>query len=181
MTSRPFDRDDAWQRAMRDRFLPRFYLTQGNDFVFQPHTADWNGPHPVDTLWLRRGQWLRVEEKIVRFLPDRGHYEAYALETHSCTVPGRERWGWMKTSTADLLAYAFDTGKDLLRLHLIPLAALKAWFWPRVERFPVSISPQINRTHCRIVPIVDVIMGLCSIGAEIERFKLRPLPQSVAA
>ncbi len=157
-----FHHDDVWQRSIRDEILvPQFYQKQAIDGRYV--LADKGGLASklqrelgVDTIYQAvTGEMVAIEEKIVRWP---GYtYTSFCLETHSCTVPGRESPGWMVHGSADYLLYCFSTAKQGLDCHLIELPKLKEWFWPVHERFD-TFGPltSLNRTMGRKVPIVEV-------------------------
>lgn len=176
-----FDYDNAWQRRIRDEILvPQFYRVQavegryilldkgslavrlqrelGIDTIFQTHT----------------GETVAIEEKIDRKGFITGNF---ALETHSCTVPGRESPGWMHYSAADHLLYCFTTPNGGLNCHLIDFPKLREWFWPIHEQFDTfGPLPTLNRTVGRKVPIVDV-----HANVPTWPFHLKPTEKEVAA
>jgi hypothetical protein len=177
-----FRRDDAFQREMRDRLLaPYFYEHYyAGHYEFLHHTD----PRGADTVVHAREGDRLVEEKIVRWPVDKttlkpwvprlcGH-SALALETDSCTVEGHEKSGWMDTSNADYLLYGFATSwrKNALVCYLIEMQPLKQWFWPRVERFAPTVTDQINRSRCRVVPIDDIMES----GVWIRRYQCEMPP-----
>lgn len=96
-----------------------------------------------------------IEEKIVRWPASRGKpYDAFCLETRSCTVAGHESDGWMRYGQADYLLYCFQQREGSLDCHLIDFLKLQEWFWPREREFP-SFGPldTLNRTEGRKVPV----------------------------
>lgn len=155
-----FHRDDHWQREIRDRVLvPEFYQkrTDGR-FVLMDKgrlAGFMQKRMAVDTIAQRRsGEAVSVEEKIVRW---KGRvYTAFCLETHSCTVKGRESPGWMVYGDADYLLYCFQQDDGSLLCYLMDFQRLKEWFWPLEDRWPTTETTQINRTRCRKVPIAEV-------------------------
>ena len=157
-----FIRDDAWQKEQRDTILaPGFYsrfCTDGR-YVFVDKgrfSKIMQRRFAVDTVAQGTdGNAVAIEEKIVRWP---GYtYKAYTLETHSCTVPGRESPGWMEYGQPDYLLYCFQRATGNLDCHLIDFQKLKDWFWPRVKSFD-TFGPldTLNRSMGRIVPIPDV-------------------------
>lgn len=161
MTS-DFDRDNDWQRRVRDQILaPGFYGTFATDgryvLIDKGRLAtQLQREFAVDTIVQgRNGAAVCIEEKIVRW-PGRV-YAAYSLETDSCTVPGREKQGWMAYGQADYLLYCFQQEDGALDCHLIDFPKLRAWFWERVSDFP-TFGPlrTLNRSAGRVVPIAMV-------------------------
>lgn len=159
-----FVRDNNWQRALRDRILsPGFYGTyaMGGRYVFIDKgvlATKLQREFAVDTILQgREGAAVCIEEKIVRWPKRDEPYSAFTLETRSCTVPGREKDGWMKYGQADYLLYCFSNkDENALNCFLIDFPGLKEWFWPNVWKWPIHVTEQINRTECRIVPIAEV-------------------------
>lgn len=159
-----FERDNIWQRGVRDRILaPAFYgvfATEGRYvFVDKGRLATmFQKRFAVDTFVQgREGAALCIEEKIVRW-PERNEpYTAFCLETRSCTVPGRESDGWMRYGQADYLLYAFQQADDSLIVYLVDFQKLQEWFWPREGLFK-KFGPldTLNRSEGRVVPIVAV-------------------------
>jgi len=159
-----FVRDDTWQRGMRDKILaPSFYgsyATAGRYvFIDKGRLASrFQREYAVDTIVQgKNGQAVCIEEKIVRWpRADRPH-RAFTFETHSCTVPGREKDGWMRYGEADYLLYCFSNkDQTALDCYLIDFDELKKWFWPRFVMWPRTVTEQINRSECRKVPIEEV-------------------------
>ncbi len=111
---------------------------------------------------------------------------AYALETIAHHVT-REP-GWMLGSTADDLYYYFlaisqpedevaalmdesdgvffsELAVDRDELHVLPMAALRAWFAPNAERY--MSRPVAHGDHsgwCRIVPVAEVAGAVAGIS-----------------
>lgn len=158
-----FHQDTAWSRAVRDRILcPLFYARysmQGRYVLvdkgrFATMLQRYNA---VDTICQGKdGKVVPIEEKIVRW-PGYEHLY-FALETHSCTVPGHETPGWMQYGQADWLLYCYmqEDGNTIV-CYLIDFQNLKPWFWRSYRKFdqfgPLNTS---NRTVGRKVPIVAV-------------------------
>lgn len=158
---RDFDRDNIWQRQVRDAVLaPQFYGSYAADgryvFIDKGRLAlTLQKRFAVDTFVQGRdGAAIAIEEKIVRW---KGYaYDSYALETHSCTVPGYESDGWMRYGCADFLLYAFMR-PDRLVVHLIDFPSLQAWFWRRVDTFPeFRMANTSNKSAGRKTPIAAV-------------------------
>lgn len=156
-----FERDNEWQRQIRDTVLaPGFYGGYAMDgryvFIDRGRLATLlQKRFAVDTIVQGRdGAAVCIEEKIVRW-PGRV-YDAFALETDSCTKPGYESPGWMRYGQADYLLYAFDTPTGL-NVHLIDFPKLQEWFWPIFESFPTfKMEKTLNQSAGRVVPITRV-------------------------
>lgn len=160
-----FARDDAWQKAVRDKVLaPGFYGTHATDgryvFIDKGRLATrLQREYAVDTILQgKHGAAVCIEEKIVRW--PGYNYSCYALETESCTRPGREKEGWMHYGQADFLLYCF-VQPDALECHLIDFQALKEWFWPLADEFD-RFGPltTLNASAGRKVPIRRVEAGI---------------------
>jgi hypothetical protein len=153
-----FYRDDKWQREMRDNILvPEFYERNYQGLYELLLHTDERAAKGCDTLIAGS---VRIDEKIVRWptnedgSPRDRPYDAYALETMSCTVRGYERAGWMETNVVEQLLYCFsDREERSLDCHVIDFLKLQPWFWREVDRtnWPLWTSTQPNRTQCRIV------------------------------
>lgn len=156
-----FEIDDKWQRGVRDAVLvPGFYEKRYPGlfkFADKDLATQMRG---IDTLVESdsgNGWETTIDEKIVRW---RGfHYTAFAFETDSCTVEGRERDGWMRHGEAEYLLYCFQEASLDLFCHLIEFRPLKKWFWTddNFKKFP-TFGPldTLNRSAGRVVPIVAV-------------------------
>jgi hypothetical protein len=165
-----FARDDLWQRHMRDAILaPGFYgrYAQQGRYVFIDKgqlASQLQRDYAVDTIIQGRDNAaVCIEEKIVRWprnkdgSPRSEPYTAFALETWSCTVTGREKPGWMQYGQADFLLYCFTNERETaLDCHLIDFPRLQEWFWPRENEWPTTTTNQSNHTRCRVVPISEV-------------------------
>ena len=161
-----FERDDEFQRVVRDHLLKPFYARHSHEgrFVFADKgqlSTILQRELSVDTVMQVPGNKLvGVEEKIVRW---KGRvYSAYTLETISCTIPGRERKGWMYTARCDVLMYCFGQEDESLLIHAIAFPPLQRWFFEndRYLQYAATRTDQINQTECRVVPIADVWGGL---------------------
>ena len=159
-----FERDNEWQRRMRDEVLaPGFYgryaLRGRYVFVDKGRLANvLQKRYSVDTiLQASDGRALCIEEKIVRWPKSGQPHTAFALETESCTKAGHESPGWMRYGEADYLHYAFETADGDLDCYVIDFPKLQAWFATVEEQYPrFGPLPTINGTQGRVVPIADV-------------------------
>ena len=166
-----FERDDKWQKEVRDLVLiPGFYeeyALQGR-FVTLDNgrfAAKLQRGFSVDTVIQRsNGRATFVEEKIVRW-PGYA-YTAFALETDSCTIPGREKDGWMRYGDADWLLYGFMRPADLL-IYIIEFPALQAWFLRHeTELRTFRNEDTLNKSAGRLAP-------LHMVTAAIENYQVR--------
>lgn len=158
-----FIKDNAWQKDIRDRILEPYYkrISHKGRFVFvdKGKLADkLQREMAIDTIiQLRNNGVLGIEEKIVRWP---GYvYPNYTLETWSCTVPGREKKGWMHYATCDYLFYCFvQEDNASIDIHAIPFMKLQEWFFDnnRFENYHSFVTGQINKTETKIVPINHV-------------------------
>lgn len=160
-----FRTDDLWQKSVRDEVLvPGFYgkyATDGRYVMIDKGNlaSQIQRDFAVDTIAQGRdGSAVCIEEKIVRW---KGRpYTAFFLETKSCTVPGREKTGWMFYGRADFLLYCFHQEDGGLDAWLIDFPKLQKWFWPIADTFPASRMSDKNRTEGRVVPIDGVSGGV---------------------
>ena len=150
-----FATDDAWQRGVRNRLLVPWYeshfdghyvlMDKGRFAILtQKQLA-------ADTVAQGRDGVVAIEEKIVRWKGR--HYDSICVETDSCTLPGLESPGWAHYSEADFLLYCMEQPGGGLDCHCFGMQELRAWFWPRVDDFPVCEMPSRNRTRMRLVPV----------------------------
>lgn len=157
-SSNNFHADDEWQRRVRDALLVPWYDAHSNGrFVLldRGQITTFLQREGIDTiLQARDGATVAIEEKIVRW---KGvAYDAYALETESCTNPGYERRGWMHHGQADYLLYAFEQADGSLNVDLIDFPKLRAWFLPLEDTFPTFQMQERNRSRGRVVKIAAV-------------------------
>lgn len=144
-----FSEDDTFQRQKRDSVLVPFFY----DRYFSERYVLLDGQmkyqkRGIDTIiYTGANKPVYVEEKIVR-----QRYTAFALETHSCTVPGYESPGWMIYGEADRLLYCF-TVDDGLECWWINFPAMRTWFWEHENDFRTFQMPTENRSAGRVVPI----------------------------
>jgi hypothetical protein len=103
------------------------------------------------------GMLSGIEEKVVQWPEDNRPYERFYCETESCTNPGRVTPGWMRTSEAEYLTYAFEVLGLGLDIYFIDFQKLKKWFWSQLEQHPNCFhphrNPDQNQTQGRLVPI----------------------------
>lgn len=159
-----FRRDNDWQRRVRDEVLgPGFYgsCAMHGRYVFLDKgrlVSLLQKRFAVDTVVQGKdGAAYCIEEKIVRWPTNGKAHTAFALETDSCTKPGRESLGWMHYGKADFLLYCFQQANGELDCHLIDFPALQRWFWEHEDDFPVfGPLKTLNGTKGRVVPIERV-------------------------
>lgn len=116
----------------------------------------------VDCVVATQKGSVTVEEKIVRW---KGRaYTAITVETHSnLERTGAEPIGdgWIATSVADYLLYAFEQEDVALLVWLFVLPKLREWFTPRVAQYAIADTPNSRyTTRCRVVPL-DAIPEEC--------------------
>jgi hypothetical protein len=156
-----FQADIERQERLRDLILKPCYYERvhADNYEFIKH-GDPRAVGGVDTI----ASGKTYDEKIVQWprhpdgSPRDEPYTAFALETMSCTIVGRERHGWMKTNAVNFLFYCF-TSKDKRSLdcYLINFMRLQQWFFAQDhEQWYRWRSQQANETECRIVPIEQV-------------------------
>jgi hypothetical protein len=179
-----FRSDDTWQREKRDQLLIPFYEKRFENFIcLDPDESRGEDcilaiqkELGVDTLVVARpGEApVGIEEKIVRWPKAKGEaHTAYALETTSCTLPGRESEGWMFYSAADTLLYAFEQEDGSLLIDMIAMRPLKRWFFSEMPERSRTSDPYYrfknyarhrmsnrNQSEVRVVPIKDVHQAL---------------------
>lgn len=150
-----------YSRMMRNKFLVHFYRKYSVEgrYVFidkSECSTLLQKELAVDTVaQSENGLSVCIEEKIEQW----PGYERsnFALEVMTCTVPGREREGWMHYAKADYLLYAFAFPDDKgLAVYLINFPKLKQWFWSLPRRYPDHTMDTFNRTRFEKVPIKDV-------------------------
>lgn len=157
-----FIRDNERQKIYRDKLLKPFYKNKGfeNRFVFvdKGKLADiLQKEFAVDTILQINDNAIKgIEEKIVNWPGYK--YIYYTLETMSCTVPGREKQGWMHYGKCDILLYCFIQEDETIEAHAIPFNKLQTWFFKNdnYKKYKSTITEQINHTECKLVPIKDV-------------------------
>lgn len=179
-----FERDNAWQLQVRDRFLAPFYgrysLEGRYVFVDKGRCARLIQKRmAVDTIaQSRRGGAVCIEEKIVR-----REYPCFFLETESCTKPGHESSGWMTYAEADYLLYCFETASgSALKCYLIDFPALKEWFWKEHGRFRRhQMRGTLNETAGQLVPIHEVQRALGPARCRFLVLTARPIAQTEEA
>jgi hypothetical protein len=156
-----FDSDKAWTEQARRLIERDLYpaLAWEGRFVYLARSAGseylQRVAHIDVVVQTGPGVSITVEEKIVR-----RKYAALAVETHSRVESG-ERDGWIYTSTADTLIYAFGV-QGGLECWIMSLPALRQWFEPREHDF--AERQVMNgrdgkvwyHTRCRLVPLRDI-------------------------
>lgn len=152
-----FQRDLAFTEAARELLDRDFYPRYGTAIPLgRSFGSMWlqRNAHIDAVLQLFDGRSVTVEEKIVR-----KHYVKFAIETEGnlekSTAEGEPN-GWIYTSTADWLLYAFTTS-DGLEVHRIDLPALRKWFLKVQFSFPVTDTHNYGYvSRCRLVPVALV-------------------------
>jgi len=105
-----------------------------------------------------KGGSITVEEKIVRW-PGYS-YTSITIETHSNlekTGGSDIGDGWIVTSSADYLLYAFDQPDDRLLVWVFDLPLLREWFLESYTQYRITDSNnRFYTTRCRIVALEDI-------------------------
>lgn len=193
-----WQRDDVWQRSIRDRFMPPVYAqwTFERRYVFV-NKSRWSmlvqKRQAVDTtLQIDKDTSEGWEEKFVRWP---GYvYDRFFFEVDSCTLEGLHSDGWMRYIEADTLLYGFvQDGERAIDAYIIKHFAekVKPWFWEMYAEREHDKALQMiykehtmtsdNRTRGLLVPITDVTQI-----TEVDRFYITeggnysttPLPSS---
>lgn len=107
----------------------------------------------------KNGGSVAFEEKIVRWPGKK--YTAMVIETHSNyerTLEEKIGDGWIKTSVADFLLYAFEQADRRLLTWVFDLPKLREWFINSDhEKYPLSLTDNgYYSTACRVVPLSDI-------------------------
>jgi hypothetical protein len=167
MSQADFRTDLAYAEAARLRLEANFYpqvcrderfvaLERSDGSIYiQRHC------HVDCIVAVKSGGSATVEEKIVRWKGRQ--YSAIAVETHSnLERTGAEDIGdgWIATSVADFLLYAFQQEDESLLAWLFDLPKLREWFNGVFAMFPaVDTSNDRYTTRCRVVPLKDIPGG----------------------
>src|SRR5262245_51496774 len=182
-----YDRDDRWQRDQRNRFLRAFFKGYSDDgryvltdkgtlaTLLQKRAA-------VDVICQLPGDVAEAtEHKIVRWP---GYvYPSISIETVSCSTPGMETPGWIRSAGAERLMWCFGRvfdeaaypplpyGQkhdhvDWLGLSSFNSPQLQAWF-RRYETTFKPFGPLAEKPHAcgRVVRLRDIQ------AAGIEHFR----------
>lgn len=182
-----WERDDLWQKTMRDRFYIPFYehtAYRGRFTLIDKSVCSKAiQKQGIDTTFqVSHNASLCREEKIVRW--PGFVYPYFFCETKSCTVPGHESIGWMEYTIADDLFYGFvQDGEQAIDAYLIRnFQKFKKWFWEMYEvrkhdkylrehRYKEHTNHFENRTCGLLVPIADVIQIV-----NVSRFYISSIP-----
>lgn len=177
-----FERDDQWQREQRDNILmPKLYERMrdtgkffgyqvGDNYIFLDKgrcSTLVQKKFSVDTfIKTKRGRAFGIEEKIVRW-----HgviYDAYCLETQSCTIAGREKHGWMIYGEADLFLYCFQQEDHSLLCHLLNFQKLKRWFRKQENLSDFRMEHTNNKSAGKLATIKKIrAQGDILLGEEV--------------
>jgi hypothetical protein len=185
-----FLRDDEWQRQLAARFLDPFYRSRGWRVTRYP------GDHPmqrqhVDVMLTKQSMAHYIDEKIIRGRRDGQRAEKINIETWSCSVPGKERLGWIardENSKATIVLVCFADTPDLasdawkkvktLDCIWIPFQPLQTWFWQQgEEQWELQDNQQDNHSLSRKVPIAEIAaagIGLKRFSAGMRRPPMLP-------
>ena len=164
-----FNNDNGWQRNVRDLVLKPWYKEHEGimffEFCDEGLLSKYLQKIGIDTVIEKKNEELiAIEEKIVEWPIDKDTkmdkdepYSSYALETESCTNPGHESDGWMRTATSNYLFYCFiQKDRKSLMAHLIDFPKLQEWFFENdryKKEFHPTTTDKENHTRCYLVPI----------------------------
>ena len=183
---REFVRDDEWQKQIAGKFLDPFYRLRG--WIVERFPGDHSMQRLHVDVSLRRTKDGKpehsIDEKIIRGLRKGGPAEKINLETWSCSVPGKEKRGWIdldEPSKATVLFVCHADVSDLsaeswrkvtcLDCVWIPFQPLRIWFWKQgEERWERNDNHQPNRSISRKVPITEIMANV----ANAKRFTIYP-------
>jgi hypothetical protein len=117
----------------------------------------------------KRGGSVAIEEKITRY---KGReYSAITIETHSNLArnPSADIGdGWITTSVADYLLYAFQCKDGRLRVNVFSLPELREWFIPMACSFQYTDTRNTHYvTRCRIVDLSAIPSGVFVIREKL--------------
>jgi hypothetical protein len=168
-----FIRDDDWQHHLAVAVLDPFYRSRGWQVERYP------GDHPMQRLHVdvtlgKADKRHRIDEKIIRGRRDGRPATKISLETRSCSVPGRERPGWIareEPSEATVLLVCNSDVADLgpaawravteLDCVWIPFNPLREWFWQQgEEHWEAQDNGQANHSLSRKVPISEILRAI---------------------
>lgn len=170
-----FHNDLQYAERSRERLDRHFYPRMAADGRFVPLGRS-DGSMYLQTeahidviVASHSGGSVTVEEKLVRW--PGYEYTALAVETHS----NLERTGgqavgdgWIATSRADYLLYAFEQPGGRLKVWVFDLPGLRQWFAPRVGAFPYSDTRNdFYTTRCRVVPLSSIPARLVRVRAKL--------------
>lgn len=155
-----FDRDLRFANEQRKRLDKYFYPKVARDGMFvaldrSPGSLYIQRNCHVDCIVAsKKGGSVAIEEKIVRW---KGRdYTAITVETHSNLERTRETVGdgWIYTSVADYLLYAFQRQDGKLRVNIFSLPKLRSWFVTCADSFHVVDTPnKFYTTRCALVDL----------------------------
>lgn len=181
-----FADDWRWSCMMRDKYLKLFYQKYSLEgrYVFIDKSK-------CSTLLQMRlavdtvaqgfdGGSVCIEEKIERWP---GHVRSnFALETDSCTIPGKEKQGWMHYARADYLLYAFEMELGGLDVYFIDFPGLQKWFLQHLEQYQShTMTGTFNQTRFKKVPIRDVVRNIKTTRYTIDESGCQPFSSMGAA
>jgi len=166
-----FDKDEQFSRHKDVLLKPiwgdasyegRFVIT-GSEFLQRVHGID---------VIMQRDEWREytLDTKHVR-----GEYECLYLEEWSCTIPGREKPGWIikENGHPDIVPWFFWPScsrcyndclvcEKLLKTHMyiISFELLRNWFIENrsifEKKYQHHINETINRTSGWLVPVLEL-------------------------
>jgi len=105
-----------------------------------------------DTILQTKTGSIAIEEKFRS--QDKRKYGDVIVETWSCSVPGREKAGWIKTCKADYLNYCFVMS-DYLECYILDMHKLKN-LWSERGPWKEIATREINRTKSDCIPLSTI-------------------------
>lgn len=150
------ERDDK-SKKQHERILPiyeKFFNVLRNDIEFI--TDEVIQKKGIDVI-IRTWKWdILIEEKHRD--GKYAYYSDFFLETESCSIPWREKIGWIYTWISQYLLYCFHREKENeVYSYIFDFPKLKEWFKEQdIKRFQERQTNEINRTRWRIVTLEQI-------------------------
>jgi hypothetical protein len=122
------------------------------DLHYYPDGSSEQLDDKVDLALCYRGRELQLEEKLIS-----KQYSKFYCETESCSKPGMITDGWMRTSKAHYLVYAFTVPDRGLDIYILKFPEFKEWFWVEMAKRPCPFdwhrNPDKNQSQGRLVSV----------------------------
>jgi hypothetical protein len=175
-----FQRADDWQLIGARRFLDPFYAARGYRVERHPGDHPLQRRHVDVSLHTAKGIGYHIDEKILHGLRKGGRAGKISIETWSCSIPGREKRGWISRdepndATVLFICHAEEISDQIpdcwspeswrrvtyLDCLWIPFLPLRDWFAAQnEEQWELFHNNQFNRSLARKVPINEVRMAV---------------------